>query len=223
MKSYYELIEGVYDPNIFKAIFLAGGPGSGKSFIVKKTMSGSGMRIVNSDDIYEYLLDKAGLDAGDPNDIFSDEGQAIRKVAKGKTKTKQTNFIDGRLGMIIDGTGKDFTKIARQAAQLKQLGYDVSMVFVNTSLDVAQERNMQRKRKLDPKEVEKMWKEVQANIGAFQRFFGQKDFIIVDNNVKDEDMLAKIWKMVAKKVRSKPENPIAKQWIARELEKKKRK
>jgi hypothetical protein len=25
------IVEGVYDPGIFKAIFLAGGPGSGKS------------------------------------------------------------------------------------------------------------------------------------------------------------------------------------------------
>ena len=27
------LMKGVYDPGIFKAIFLAGGPGSGKSFV----------------------------------------------------------------------------------------------------------------------------------------------------------------------------------------------
>ena len=29
------LQEGVYDPGIFKAYFLAGGPGSGKSFVTK--------------------------------------------------------------------------------------------------------------------------------------------------------------------------------------------
>ena len=32
-----ELNEGVNDPSIFKAVFLAGGPGSGKSFVVGKT------------------------------------------------------------------------------------------------------------------------------------------------------------------------------------------
>ena len=36
MKSFTELLEGVYDPNIFKAFFMAGGPGSGKSFAVQK-------------------------------------------------------------------------------------------------------------------------------------------------------------------------------------------
>ena len=56
MKTFTELQEGVYDPNIFKAIFLAGGPGSGKSYVVRRTTGGLGMKIVNSDDIYEKML-----------------------------------------------------------------------------------------------------------------------------------------------------------------------
>ena len=59
MKTFQELQEGVYDPNIFKAIFLAGGPGSGKSYVVRKTTGGSGLRIINSDDAFETLLKKA--------------------------------------------------------------------------------------------------------------------------------------------------------------------
>ncbi len=31
-----ELLEGVYDPGIFKAFFLAGGAGSGKSYSAEK-------------------------------------------------------------------------------------------------------------------------------------------------------------------------------------------
>ena len=61
MITFTELQEGVYDPNIYKAFFIAGGPGSGKSFVVRKTTGGLGMRIVNSDDIFEKLLDKEGL------------------------------------------------------------------------------------------------------------------------------------------------------------------
>ena len=49
MKTFNELQEGVYDPNIFKAIFLAGGPGSGKSYVVRRTTGGLGMKVVNSD------------------------------------------------------------------------------------------------------------------------------------------------------------------------------
>ena len=60
-KSFEELTEGVYDPNIFKAIFLAGGPGSGKSYVAGRTVAGRGLKTVNSDNQFELLLKKANL------------------------------------------------------------------------------------------------------------------------------------------------------------------
>jgi len=221
MKTFTELQEGVYDPNIFKAIFLAGGPGSGKSYVVRRTTGGLGMKIVNSDDIYEKMLKDAGLDTT-PEDIYSDEGQDIRVKAKGVTKRMQGNFLDGRLGLIIDGTGKDYDKISKQVAGLKSLGYECAMIFVNTSLDTAQERNKKRKRTLPEKEVTAMWNEVQQNIGKFQRLFGGSSMIIVDNNNAGEDVFEKVWKRIAMLVRKKVTNHIAKRWISQELSKKKR-
>ena len=75
MKSYTDLQEGLYDPNIFKAFFLAGGPGSGKSYVVKKSTGGTGMKIVNSDDVFEkYLKQAIQLMPNDPivNDHYGD-------------------------------------------------------------------------------------------------------------------------------------------------------
>ena len=221
MKTFTELQEGVYDPNIFKAIFLAGGPGSGKSYVVRKTTGGLGMKIVNSDDIYEKMLKDAGMETT-PEDIFSDKGQEIRGRAKGVTKRMQSNFLMGRLGVIIDGTGKDYDKIAKQAQSLRGLGYECSMIFVNTSLDTAQKRNKERKRTLDPKQVEIMWNEVQNNIGKFQSLFGNRNFIVVDNNDAGEDVFNKVWKRIAMLIRKKVSNPVAKMWISQELSKKKR-
>jgi len=221
MKTFQDMQEGVYDPNIFKAIFLAGGPGSGKSYVVRRTTGGLGMKIVNSDDIYEKMLKDAGLEPT-PEDIFSDKGQEIRVKAKRTTKVKQGGFLNGRLGIIIDGTGKDYDKIAKQVQGLKNLGYECSMVFVNTSLDTAQERNQMRKRTLPEKQVAQMWNEVQRNIGKFQSLFGSKDFIIVDNNDAGEDVFAKVWKRISKLVKTKVTNPTAKRWISQELAKKKR-
>ena len=221
MKTFTKLQEGVYDPNIFKAIFLAGGPGSGKSYVVRRTTGGLGMKIVNSDDIYEKMLNDAGLEAS-PEDIFSDDGQEIRVRAKKVTKRMQGNFLTGRLGVIIDGTGKDYDKIAKQVQGLRTIGYECSMIFVNTSLDTAQERNRKRSRTLPEKEVANMWNEVQRNIGKFQSLFGSKDFIIVDNNDAGEDVFAKVWKRIAMLVRKKVSNNIAKRWISQELAKKKR-
>lgn len=221
MKTFTELQEGVYDPNIFKAIFLAGGPGSGKSYVVRKTTGGLGMKIVNSDDIYEKMLKDAGLDTT-PEDIYSDKGQEIRGKAKATTKRMQSGYLDGRLGLIIDGTGKDYDKIAKQVAGLKNIGYDCYMIFVNTSLDTAQERNRDRKRTLPEKEVEVMWNAVQQNIGKFQRLFGGANMIIVDNNDAKEDVFNKVWKRIMMLLKKKVTNHIAKRWIAQQLSMKKR-
>jgi len=220
MKTFQQIQEGVYDPNIFNAIFLAGGPGSGKSYVVRKTTGGLGMKIVNSDDIYEKDLEKAGLDIGKPEDIFSDEGQAIRDRSKQKTKARQDNWVDGRLGIIIDGTGKDVSKIGQQKKLLDGIGYETMMIFVNTSLETAQIRNKERARTLPEKSVEQMWNNVQKNIGAFQSLFGSKNFIIVDNNNAKEDVFNKVYKRIRGIVVKKPTKPAAKFWIKGELQKK---
>ena len=222
MKTFHQIQEGVYDPNIFNAIFLAGGPGSGKSYVVRKTTGGLGMKIVNSDEIYEKDLEKAGLDIGKPEDIFSDEGQAIRLRSKAKTKARQSLWVDGRLGVIIDGTGKDVAKIGRQKALLDQLGYETMMIFVNTSLETAQIRNKERKRTLPEKSVEQMWNNVQKNIGSFQSLFGSRNFIIVDNNDAGEDIFNKVFKRIRGLVVKKPTKRQAKAWIKNELKKKDR-
>ena len=69
----------------------------------------------------------------------------MRLEVSKKNNAKQTNYLNGRLGLIIDGTGKDYDKIATQATQLKQLGYDAYDI-VNTSLDTALERKAKRLR-----------------------------------------------------------------------------
>ena len=60
-------------------------------------------------------------------------------------------WMDGRLGIIVDGTGKDTVKIGRQKRLFDQIGYDTHMIFVNTSLDVAQERKYEKKKKTKTK------------------------------------------------------------------------
>ena len=220
MKTFYDLQEGLYDPNIFKAFFLAGGPGSGKSYVVRRTTGGLGMKIVNSDDAFEKLLKDAGLSLKMPP-----EEEAPRDVARGRakklTKARQKNYVDGRLGLIIDGTGKDYEKIAYQARELQQLGYDTHMIFVNTSLDTALERNSKRARSVPESLVVKSWNDVQQNIGKFSQLF-RRNFIVVDNNDADEEVFGKVFKQVMHLAKGKVQNTLGRQWIANELEKKRR-
>ena len=220
MKTFTELQEGVYDPNILKAFFLAGGPGSGKSYVVKRTTGGLGMKIVNSDVQFEKKLKDAGLST-DLRELDPTTRDAIRARAKEITKKQQANYIEGRLGLIIDGTGKDYDKIARQATQLKQLGYDVHMIFVNTSLDTALERNATRDRKLPDSIVTKSWNDVQKNLGKFSQFF-RRNFIVVDNNDAKEDVFGQVYKQVMSLAKAKVQNPAGKAWIASQLAMKRR-
>ena len=220
MKTYNELQEGVYDPNIFKAFFLAGGPGSGKSYVVRKTTGGTGLKTVNSDNAFEKLLKDANLSLKMP-DSETDARTPVRDRAKEITKKQQKNYLEGRLGLIIDGTGKDYDKIATQSNGLRQLGYDTHLIFVNTSLDVALERNAKRARSVPDSIVIKSWKEVQANIGKFNNHFRQ-NLIIVDNNVADEDIIQQVYKRIQSLLRKKITNTRAKSWIEMELAKKKR-
>jgi cytidylate kinase len=210
--------EGPNDPAIFKAVFLAGGPGSGKSYVANKILAGLGLRPVNSDDIYEYLANKQDLDLGDPDAVASDRGQELRNRAKEITDKKQNIYIDGRIGLIIDGTGKDVAKVKEQSEKLKSLGYECLMLFVNTNLQVAQERNSKRARTIPADMVQTMWQRVQENIMKFQQVFGAKNFHVVDNSGGLEDPDRKenfdsVYKSIRSFILSAPTSHIAKKWL----------
>lgn len=216
MKTFkYYLNEGINDPGIFKAVFLAGGPGSGKSFIAGRTgLVSLGLRLVNPDPAFENALKKAGMKT-DPEDIFSPKGQAIRKSARELTDKQQLMYIKGRLGLIVDGTGKDFDKIARQKKALERLGYDTAMIFVNTDVETALKRNRERARTLPDDVVKKMWNDVQKNIGKFQGIF-KNEMFVVDNSVGsnwNEDSM-RAYKTISKWTKKPISNRIAKSWMA---------
>ena len=210
--------EGPNDPHIFKAVFLAGGPGSGKSYVAGKMLGGTGLKTVNSDDIYEYLAQKQDLDLGNPDVVASPAGQEAREKAKALTNKRQNLYLDGRLGLVLDGTGKDVAKVAKANEQLKSMGYETMMLFVNTSEAVAQERNKQRARSVPAEMVKKMWHAVQQNIMKFQQLFGAAYFHVVDNSGGLEDPERKenfleVQRAINGFLNSPPQSHIAKKWL----------
>ena len=219
-KSFEELTEGVYDPNIFKAIFLAGGPGSGKSYVAGRTVAGRGLKTVNSDNQFELLLKKANLSLQMP-EKDADLRAPIRDRAKAMTAKQKANYIEGRLGLVIDGTARDYKALTDQAKELQQLGYDTYMIFVNTSLDVALKRNAARPRKVPENILTNSWKSVQSNIGKFSLFF-KKGFVIVDNNNANEDIFREVSKRVSALLIQKVQNGRAKLWVQQQLDLKRR-
>ena len=217
-----ELVEGINDPGILKAVFLAGGPGSGKTYVAKGlfgipdriNVSQSGMKMVNSDKELKFLLNKYGfgtdLDSL-PDEVFANltspkdpQYSGLRNFAKDLTKERQRLYMEGRLGMIIDGTCDDFAKISAEKKELEALGYDCYMIFVNTTLEVALKRNENRDRVLPRSIVEASHREVNKNVGGFQGLFGGSNFLIVDNNQDlKEEAAIKRFNMLVKKGLSK--------------------
>ena len=240
------LAEGIQDKGIFKAVFLAGGPGSGKTYVAKNlfgipdkfNISMSGMKMVNSDKELKFLLKKYGFGTDldkMPDEVFQNltdpkqkDYSGLRDFAKSLTKERMRLYQQGKLGMIIDGTGHDFGKIQRMKADLEADGYDTYMCMVNTSLEVAQKRNQERDRILPPDLLEKSWKDVQKNIGAFQALF-KNNFVIIDNSkhLSEKQAEAKFVPLVTKVVRkfvNKPiKNKLGKRWVEKQKLLKRRK
>ena len=177
--------EGVFDPQILKCIFMAGGPGSGKSYsadalldqhanqifgltkgeddasiFANASFVPGGMKYVNSDRLFEKALAAADISAGDLEKIYKDNPArydaqitgapdpeqpynpaSIRTVEKDRLKKLKAPYEVERLGLLVDGTGKSRKKITGQRERAEAMGYDTYMIFVNTTLEVAKERN----------------------------------------------------------------------------------
>mgnify|MGYP002621561601 CR=1 FL=1 len=235
--------EGVDDKGILKAIFLAGGPGSGKTWVTrglygipnKFNFSTGGLKLVNQDTELEMLLKKyfgtTDLD-NMPEELFIDitgvdfqeksydNTSGMRAFAKSLTKARMENYVRGRLGVIIDGTGHKYQSIAKKKQRMEDLGYDCYMVFVNTPLEIALKRNLERDRVVPEKIVRDSWHDVQQNLGGFQKLFG-RNFLIVDNAktlgekeaIKNFNQLVK--QGVNKFIKAHVKNSIGKKWIKR--------
>ena len=95
------------------------------------------------------------------------------------------------------------------------------MIFVNTSLDTALERNAKRDRSVPESITIKSWNDVQKNMGKFSQYFRQ-NFLVVDNNDSDEDVMGPVFKQVRALARKKVQNPTGKKWIQTQLDMKRR-
>ena len=222
------LTEGVYDPGIFKAVFTAGGPGSGKSYAASTLfgmpekmpfVSAAGLKGVNTDSASKTFLNKAGLntDLASMNPEQFAQSQEIRDKAKKTVAAQMKNYINGKLGVLIDGTGHKYDKIANKKRTLEGLGYDCFMVFVNTSLEVALERNEARERTLPTSIVKEYWSACQNNLGKFQGLFGAGNMLVVDNS-EYKDFAKNVKKAANEFVRRPIQNRVAKDWIKKELQ-----
>lgn len=201
MQSHNPLQEGVEDFGIFKAVFMAGSPGSGKSTVRNQLFGGSGLKLVDADEIHD----------------------AYRKLGKGGDYAKfgdmaskqRVSYMDARLGIIMDTTAWVLPTIQETTNELRMLGYDVGMVQVFTPLHTALHRVKQRAnithRQVPEPEVIKRYEGLQHNTRDYIRMFGDA-YWFVDNSGAGPK-LDLIRGEVREWLRQPPESPQAKAWI----------
>lgn len=198
--------EGVYDQNIFKAVFMAGAPGAGKSTVAKKLFSGTGLRSLNVDNFHEMYLKL--------------EKEPDLKHFHNLTQKQRANYLDGRLGLLIDGTGRDLDRVQQIKNDVESLGYETAMVFVNSSLNQSLARAKSREeaggRRVDPVFIERSWNQTQKNLGSLQQIFSGRLFIV--DNERDLKDITYIEKELRKFLESEPNRPQARAWIKSQLQ-----
>ena len=206
--------EGVNDPHIFKCIFLFGPMGAGKSTVARPLLSHTGLRSVNLDNFNEMFIKQGQVPTGH---LSPDQLEKSWQLSQ----TQQQNFVDGRLGIIIDGSGRNPNTATSVIEKLMPLGYEFMMIFVNvseaTSIARQQSRaNAQQQkwgvgRQVDPTFAKDTYAQVQQNLGRYSAYFGRERFVYVDN--ENTPNLAQATKQVDAFLRAPVTQPEAIQWI----------
>ncbi len=182
------LDESINDAGLFKAVFVTGEPGSGKSYTVSRLKGAVEPRIVNTDKATEFLVRKFG------RPVTSENWPFFKDSAHRMTSGQLYSYLNGMLPLFIDGTSNDVSNILHRAGILESLGYDVGMIYIETSLETSLRRAKERAKKvgriIDDDFIKKVHDQTEANEKYFR---GKFDFFKVlhndDNELTDELLL----------------------------------
>lgn len=194
-----EILEGPHDPYQYKAIFFAGSPGAGKTYVARK-LAGvfQGLKQVNMDIIFKRLMTKKNLSWKMPPEE-EPEREKQRQRSKELVAKQQQLHTESGLGLLIDSTGRVYETIERIKGGLEDKGYETTMVFVNTDLQTALRRNKQRERQLPDDLIHKNFEVIEQNLGRFQRLFN--DVHIINNSDDEQDTMPEQIVQVEKDIR----------------------
>jgi adenylate kinase family enzyme len=207
------LEEGVNDPHLFKAIAMIGPMGAGKSTIARQLVGGSGLRSLNLDNFNELLI-KQGKVAG--GNLTPDQLERSWQL----TQTQKGNWVSERLGLLIDGSGRNVEGLVKPLRELETLGYNTMVILVNVSLETSLQRQQSRAaqqakqfgtgRNVPLDLAKSSYEQIQQNIPKLKQLYGNRLLIINNDGAVD---LSQEQSIVSKFLNSPPSSPAAVQWI----------
>jgi predicted kinase len=176
-----------------KVIFMAGGPGSGKSNVINQLgLKEQGFKVVNQDISLEWLMKNHGMPT-DMREFTPEQASEFGKLsaqAREIALKKRIKYQGEGDGVVIDGTGASLNVMKKNIQDFKDKGYDVQMIFVETSQETALSRNKARKeRSLRTGIVIKNYDSVQANKEAYKELFGERFAEVNTDNLKQGDVM----------------------------------
>jgi len=205
LKTYIQesiLSEGIMDRGIFKAVFMAGTPASGKSYVLTKISDGAiEPRIVNTDKMTEFLK------AFKAEDWFS-----VEDTVKKTTKNQLSLYLNSMLPLWIDGTSSKASSLLKRSGILKSLGYDVALIWVDTSLETSLERAKKRfesgGREVEEKVIRKIFKELDGLKSYYSSEFRNFTEILNDDGELVDKVVLQAYKKMSSFFNSPLKNPI---------------
>ena len=171
-----------------KAVFMVGGPGAGKTNVGKGLKLGRrGFKVVNQDLALEPMKEEAGLPANEQR--YTKEQRSMRAklgaAARKAAEAKMDKYKNNSESMVVDGTGASYNATMKKINALRDAGYEVSIVFANTSKAEAVARNKARaERALPDFVVERTWDSVQESAKQYKEEFGDKFYELNTNELK---------------------------------------
>jgi dephospho-CoA kinase len=222
------LNESVHDNAALKFVFLAGGPGSGKNHLANqlfgfdkgRSFGASGMKLVSFDAIFEKLLEKHGYSKNlaeippeERHIVMGGGYNSLREQARRLMKKQMKLYQHQGVGIVFDGTGQVAYSYDDKRRDAEEMGYDTYLMYVDTPLSVAVERNAKRDRKLPIKMLANIYRSVKQNKAIFEKMFGD-NMIVVDNSVDGEGVSQKLQREIDKIIASPVKNPIGQEFLA---------
>lgn len=198
------LQESVYDKGIFKAVFFAGIPGSGKSYTISKITDGSIQpHIINFDKYAEFLGKQHNIKdvGGYVEDWFIDR-------AKTMTRSQLAAYVNSMLPMFVDSTSNKMNRTIYRDGLLKSFGYDTAMVWINTPIDISIKRIQQRERSVPIGFVKAVHKNIEENMEYYKNHF--ELFLEIKNGVGElnNNVLLDAYKKISAFFKEDVQNPV---------------